>query len=60
MKFKDLKINDVFVKDGQNAQYTKVPEQKASCCKIKCNAKRNSDNQEVVFRPLDEVNKVEK
>lgn len=60
MKFKDLKINDVFVKNGQNAEYTKVPEVRVSCCKIKCNAKRNVDNTEAVFRPLDEVVKIEK
>lgn len=49
MLFKDLSINDVFVREGQNAQYVKVPEVRVSCCKIKCNAKRKTNNEEVVF-----------
>lgn len=60
MQFKDLAINDVFVKEGQNAQYIKVPEVRVSCCKIKCNAKRQLNNEEVVFRPLDKVTRIEK
>ncbi len=60
MQFKDLSINDIFVKPGQNAQYTKVPEVRVSCCKVKCNAKRKLDNADAVFRPLDEVTRLEK
>lgn len=59
MQFKDLNNGDVFIKQGKSAEYTKVPEQRISCCKVKCNAKRNTDNAEIVFRPLDEVVKVE-
>lgn len=60
MQFKELAINDVFVKQGQNAQYTKVPEERVSCCKVKCNAKRKMDSADAVFRPLDEVTRIEK
>lgn len=60
MLFKDLSVNDVFVREGQNAQYVKVPEVRVSCCKIKCNAKRKTNNEEVVFRPLDKVTRIEK
>lgn len=58
MKFKDLKINDVFVKDGQTTKFTKVPEERISCCKIGCNAKAVEGGQCAVFRPLDEVKKL--
>ena len=60
MQFKDLPINATFTKEGQNAQYVKVPEVRVSCCKIRCNAKRKTDNAEQVFRPLDKVTQIEK
>jgi hypothetical protein len=60
MKFKDLSVNDVFTVNGQSVQYMKVPEERVSCCKIGCNAKTVSDQQSAVFRPLDEVTKIEK
>lgn len=60
MQFKDLRINDVFIKSGEDTQYTKVPEIRISCCKIKCNAKNITNNADAVFRPLDEVTKIEK
>lgn len=60
MQFKDLGINDQFTKQGSPVVYTKVPEQKVSCCKVSCNAKDLRTNTNVVFRPLDEVTKVEK
>jgi len=60
MKFKDLAINDVFVKNGDNTQYIKVPERRVSCCKVGCNAKVVQSQKEVVLRPLDEVKKIEK
>lgn len=60
MLFKDLAINDVFVKEGQNAQYVKVAEVRISCCKVRVNAIRKTNNQEVVFKPLDKVTKIEK
>lgn len=60
MKFKDLAVGDIFVKQDQAAQYKKVPEQRISCCKIKVNAIRQTDNAQIVFRPLDEVVKIEK
>lgn len=59
MDFKDLAINDVFVKEGQNAQYIKVPEVRITCCKVKVNAVRKTNNEEVVFKPLDKVTKIE-
>ena len=60
MQFKDLSINDIFVKQGQNAQYEKVPEVRVSGCKIKWNAKRKLDGAEAEFRHLDEVTRIEK
>ena len=60
MKFKDLSVNDTFVRQGQTLEYTKVPEERVSCCKVGCNAKAVITGQCEVFRPLDEVNKIEK
>lgn len=60
MLFKDLSVGDVFVKDGQNAQYVKVQEVRVSCCKVKVNAVRKTNNEEVVFKPLDQVTRIEK
>lgn len=60
MKFKDLNIGDIFVVKGQTAEYKKVPEERVSCCKIGCNAKAVADQQSAVFRPLEEVTKIEK
>lgn len=60
MHFKDLQINDVFIKNGGSTQYTKVPETRVSCCKVTCNARSVQDHSEAVFRPLDEVTKIEK
>jgi len=60
MLFKDLSVNDTFVKEGKNTHYVKVPEVRVSCCKIKCNAQTKDDKKEVVFRPLDKVTRIEK
>lgn len=61
MQFRDLKINDKFTtKNTGSVVYTKVPEEKASCCQIRCNARHQETNTVKVFRPLDEVTKVEK
>ena len=60
MKFKDIPVGTKFTRPNANATFTKVPEQRVRCCKVKCNATRDSDNAKVVLRPMDEVNKVEK
>lgn len=59
MKFKDLKIDDVFVKSGDSKQYVKVKEQRITCCKVKLNCKTVEGNSTAVFKPLDEVTKIE-
>ena len=56
MQFKDLAINDVFCREGQNAQYIKVPEIRVSCCKV--NATLRKDTEEEADRPLDQVVKI--
>lgn len=59
MKFKDLKINDIFIKPGElNTRYIKVKEERVSCCKIKLNAKTKDGKTTAVFRPLQEVVKI--
>ena len=59
MKFKDLRISEKFYKQGSNDKYEKVPERRVSGCKVKCNAKTVAEQKEVVFKPLDEVTKIE-
>lgn len=59
MQFKDLAVGESFTKTDSNAVYTKVPENR-TCCKVKWNAQRLTDNEHVVLRPTDEVTKVEK
>jgi len=58
MKFKDLRVTEKFYKAGSEQKYEKVPERRVSCCKVKCNAK-TVEGKEVVFKPLDEVTKIE-
>jgi len=59
MKFKDLRVTEKFYKQGSNTEYEKVPERRVSCCKVKCNAKTLHEGKEIVFKPLDEVTKIE-
>lgn len=56
MFFHELKVGDKFT--SNNVEFVKVQEQKISCCKIKCNAKKVEDQTDAVFKPKDTVEKV--
>ena len=51
-EFRTLKSGDKFLFNNQ--QYTKIPDEKVSCCKT-LNATKDSDNTKVMFKPLDVV-----
>lgn len=56
MRFHDVKVGEKF--KFNNEEYTKVPEVKISCCKIKHNCEK-TDGSKVVLKPLDDVEKIE-
>ena len=56
MFFHELKVGDKFI--SNNVEFIKVKEQKISCCKIKCNAKKTEDQTDAIFKPKDTVEKV--
>lgn len=55
MKFYEIGVGTDFTVDDNPTVYTKVKEERISCCKVKVNAiqKDNSENQ--VFKPMTEV-----
>lgn len=60
MKFYEIPVDSTFTVDDSSEQYIKVKEERISCCKVKCNAKKVSDNSEVVFKPMQSVEVVNK
>ena len=57
MKFHELTVGEKF--KFNNREYVKIPEVKASCCKVKHNCEIVSTNAKVVLKPLVEVEKIE-
>lgn len=55
MKFSELAVGDQF--KYKDVVYTKVEPQKVSCCKT-LNALNIANNQKVMIKPIDEVEKV--
>jgi hypothetical protein len=55
MKFSELAVGDQF--KYKNVLYTKTQPQKVSCCKT-LNAVNLSNNQKVMVKPVEEVEKV--
>jgi len=58
MKFHELAVGEYF--KFNNQEFLKVPEERISCCKVKCNCQNTSTSERVVLKPLDEVEKVVK
>lgn len=56
MKFSELSVGDQFV--YKNITYTKTEPQKISCCKT-LNAINLSNNQKVMIKPIENVEKVD-
>lgn len=56
MKFNELAVGEKF--KTNNVEYVKIPEVRASCCKIRENCQVVSSGEKRVMKPLDEVEKV--
>lgn len=56
MKFHELSVGEKF-KFNEN-EFTKIKEERVSCCKIKWNCENSSTGEKIVLKPLDEVEKV--
>lgn len=56
MKFHELSVGEKF--KFNNLEFTKIPEERVSCCKVKWNGENVSTGEKIVFKPLDEVEKV--
>lgn len=50
--FKDLAVGEKFILNNEN--YTKVEDERISCCKV-LNAVKENDNQKIMITPLTEV-----
>lgn len=57
MKFNELSIDDKF--KFNNSIYKRIPDIKASCCKIKANCENINTKEQILIKPLDEVEKLE-
>jgi hypothetical protein len=55
MKFSELSVGDQFT--YKNTTYTKTEPKKVSCCKT-LNAVNLSNNQKVMIKPIEEVEKI--
>ena len=56
MKFHELAVGDKF--KFNNQEYVKLPEVKASCCKVKHNCENTNGGAKAALQPLDEVEKI--
>jgi hypothetical protein len=56
MKFNELGVGEKF--KFNNVEYTKIPEVRISCCKVKENCQEVVSGNKVVLKPLDEVEKL--
>lgn len=55
MKFYEIGVGTNFkIADDPNV-YTKVKEERITCCKVKVNAVQQDNNEEKVFKPMQEV-----
>lgn len=57
MKFHELAVGEKF--KFNDAEFTKIPEERVSCCKIKWNCENVSTGEKIVLKPLDQVEKIE-
>lgn len=53
MRFHELPVNHKFLMN--NIEYVKIPETKASCCKILHNAMEVATGKKIVIKPMDGV-----
>lgn len=55
MKFYEVGVGTDFKTPNDNTVYTKVQEERISCCKVKLNAINKTTNESIVFKPMDDV-----
>jgi hypothetical protein len=55
MKFYEIGVGTNFSVEGQEHTFTKVKEERITCCKVKVNALNKETGDEVVFKPMQEV-----
>ena len=55
MKFYEVGVGTDFQKANDTTIYTKVKEERISCCKVKCNAINKQTNESIVFKPMDDI-----
>lgn len=55
MKFYEIGVGSDFTVPNKNTVYTKVKEQRITCCKVKLNAVEKDTQKEIVFKPMQEV-----
>lgn len=55
MKFYEVPLHSMFTVPDDENKYVKIKEERISCCKVKCNAKKVSDETEVVFKPMQDI-----
>lgn len=60
MKFYEIPVGTKFtVQDHQNTVFSKVKEERISCCKVKVNALNESTQEQIVFKPMQDVEVVD-
>jgi hypothetical protein len=60
MKFYEIGVGTDFNVEGQEKTFTKVKEERISCCKVKVNALDKDTGDQVVFKPMQEVQVINK
>jgi hypothetical protein len=60
MKFYEIGVGTDFNVEGKDGTFTKVKEERISCCKIKANALQKDTSDQVVFKPMQEVQVINK
>lgn len=55
MKFYEIGVGTDFTEENSDVVYTKVKEQRISCCKVKVNAVNKDTKEEKVFKPMTTV-----
>ena len=55
MKFYEVPLESTFRIIATNEQCKKIKEERISCCKIKHNATKLNTNENIVIKPMEEV-----
>jgi hypothetical protein len=55
MKFYEIPLDVKFRVLATNEEYKKIKEERITCCKVKHNAIKLSNNEHVVIKPMEQV-----